>query len=61
MSVRARGSPPVKSVCENAELNGFAEKARPGFGGEFGVAAGEFDGIRAIDAAERATVREFGD
>ncbi len=46
---------------ENAELNGFAEKARPGFGGEFGVAAGEFDGIRAIDAAERATVREFGD
>jgi hypothetical protein len=46
---------------ENAELDSFAEETRPGFGWEFGVASGEFDGIGAIDAVERATVGELGD
>ncbi len=46
---------------ENAELRGLLEDAGPGFGGEFGAAGGEFEGIRAVDAVEGAAVGEFGD
>ena len=41
---------------ENAELRGLLEDAGPGFGGEFGAAGGEFEGIGAVDAVERAAV-----
>jgi hypothetical protein len=46
---------------ENAQGSGLLEDAGPGFGGKFGAAGGEFEGIRAVDAVEGAAVGEFGD
>ena len=37
------------------------EDAGPCFGREFGAAGGEFKGIGAVDAVERAAMGEFGD
>ena len=46
---------------EDAESGGLLEDGRPRFGGEFGGAGGEFEGVGAVDAVEGAAVGEFGD
>src|SRR5437879_12562361 len=46
---------------QDAGLRGFLKNANPGLGGEFRFALGKFERIRAVDAVERAAVREFGD
>ena len=49
-------------IClENAELGGFLKDARPGLGGELVGSVLHLQGIRAVDAMERAAVGEFGD
>jgi len=46
---------------EDAQLGGFLKDAGPRFGGELVGAGLQFQGVRTIDAMERAAVREFRD
>ncbi len=41
---------------ESSKCGGLLENAGPDFGGELGAAGGKFEGIRTVDAVERAAV-----
>src|SRR5579859_598862 len=44
---------------QHSEFGGLVKNRSPGFGVEFGISRGQFTRIRAVDAMQRATVRQF--